>query len=115
MSWYQLAQLDILTGEIGPELKAVVGGKVKIPGFVVPLEQSGEIFLLAPYAGACIHTPTPPANQIVFVEMESTAKAIDPWTWHPIWVTGTLEVTTVSSPYGSAGFKLIGTATEEYK
>ncbi|MEZ9785869.1 DUF3299 domain-containing protein [Vibrio breoganii] len=46
---------------------------VSIPGFVVPLEMEGMLttkFLLVPTAGACIHTPPPPANQTVIVELE---------------------------------------------
>ncbi|MGI9511397.1 MAG: DUF3299 domain-containing protein [Anderseniella sp.] len=43
---------------------------VRIPGYLVPLEFDGETiteFLLVPYAGACVHTPPPPANQIIHV------------------------------------------------
>ncbi|MEZ9846511.1 hypothetical protein BCS98_06455 [Vibrio breoganii] len=46
---------------------------LSIPGFVVPLEMEGMLttkFLLVPTAGACIHTPPPPANQTVIVELE---------------------------------------------
>jgi uncharacterized protein len=42
----------------------------KLAGFVVPLDNTQEgirEFLLVPYFGACIHTPPPPANQIVHV------------------------------------------------
>ena len=43
---------------------------VRIAAFIVPLEdnmQESDEFLLVPYFGACIHTPPPPANQIVLV------------------------------------------------
>ncbi len=46
---------------------------VSIPGFLVPLEMEGMLttkFLLVPTAGACIHTPPPPANQTVIVELK---------------------------------------------
>ncbi|MEZ9925468.1 hypothetical protein BCV02_13390 [Vibrio breoganii] len=46
---------------------------VSIPGFLVSLEMEGMLttkFLLVPTAGACIHTPPPPANQTVIVELE---------------------------------------------
>lgn len=46
---------------------------VTIPGYVVPLEFDGvrtTKFLLVPFAGACIHTPPPPANQTIIVEIE---------------------------------------------
>ncbi|CAH0530366.1 DUF3299 domain-containing protein [Vibrio hippocampi] len=47
--------------------------KVTIPGFVVPLEMDGMLttkFLLVPIAGACIHTPPPPANQTIIVDID---------------------------------------------
>ncbi|MEZ8602983.1 DUF3299 domain-containing protein [Vibrio splendidus] len=46
---------------------------VTIPGFVVPLEMDGMLttkFLLVPIAGACIHTPPPPANQTIIVDID---------------------------------------------
>ncbi len=50
------------------------GQRVKIPGFVVPLEsdEGGKMteFFLVPYFGACIHVPPPPPNQIVYVTLE---------------------------------------------
>ena len=50
------------------------GQIVRLPGFVVPIEYSGnsvKAFILVPFLGACIHVPPPPANQLVFV---TTAK-----------------------------------------
>ena len=50
------------------------GQIVRLPGFVVPIEYSGNsvtAFILVPFLGACIHVPPPPANQLVFV---TTAK-----------------------------------------
>ncbi|PMO63700.1 hypothetical protein BCT04_15225 [Vibrio breoganii] len=44
-----------------------------IPGYVTPLEMDGTKvtkFFLVPTAGACIHTPPPPANQIIYVEFD---------------------------------------------
>ena len=57
-----------------PELN---GCEVRLPGYLVPLEgQAGEWkeFLLVPYFGACIHSPPPPANQIVHVKAAIPAK-----------------------------------------
>jgi hypothetical protein len=50
-----------------PELN---GKLLALPGFVLPLEYKDKKvteFLLVPWVGACIHTPPPPANQIVHV------------------------------------------------
>ena len=62
-----------------PVNPAIVGQVVRIPGFVVPLEDSKEglkEFLLVPYFGACIHSPPPPANQIVHVLPKTPAKGL---------------------------------------
>ena len=54
-----------------PVVHELDGQKVRLPGFVVPLDfEDTEIseFLLVPYFGACIHVPPPPSNQIVYVK-----------------------------------------------
>ena len=46
------------------------GQVVRLPGFIVPIEYSGDsvtAFILVPFLGACVHVPPPPANQLVFV------------------------------------------------
>ena len=56
-----------------PTVHAMNGRNVRLPGYVVPLEATAgalKEFLLVPYFGACIHTPPPPANQIVHVTTE---------------------------------------------
>ena len=48
----------------------ILGQSVRLPGYVVPLEDLAagiKEFLLVPYFGACVHSPPPPANQIVHV------------------------------------------------
>ena len=83
------------------------GRKVRLPGFVLPLDQAGESLkrmLLVPYFGACIHTPPPPSNQIVqvdFAKPQSGLKTMD-----PVWVSGTLEVFRSDSPWGAVGYRL---------
>ena len=55
------------------------GARVRLPGYVVPLEEvKGELkeFLLVPYFGACIHSPPPPANQIVHVRVVHAAEGL---------------------------------------
>ena len=52
---------------------ALVGKKIRIDGFMVPLEfdygeaLTVEEFVLVPDAGMCIHVPPPPPNQMIFV------------------------------------------------
>ncbi len=53
----------------GPNTE-LVGKSVRLPGYIVPLVfNKSEVteFLFVPVAGSCVHTPTPPANQIVHV------------------------------------------------
>src|SRR6187399_1445007 len=72
VDWRTLRGLNYRTGEKTEALQKVDGKKVKVPGFMVPLEDEEEMvteFLLVPYVGACIHTPPPPPNQIVLVRM----------------------------------------------
>jgi ABC-type nickel/cobalt efflux system permease component RcnA len=50
------------------------GRQVSMPGYALPLEYSGTKiteFLLVPWVGACIHTPPPPPNQIVYVKSKN--------------------------------------------
>jgi len=56
--------------DTAPAEPSLDGTNIKISGFAVPLEDKGDgivEFLLVPYFGACIHTPPPPANQIIHV------------------------------------------------
>lgn len=69
---------------------------IRIPGFIVPLEFDENFvvteFFLVPYFGACLHSPPPPPNQIVFVKLNEGVKVES--LEQPFWVTGL--VTTVS-------------------
>ena len=85
----------------------LIGETVRIPGFVVPLEfrdLKAVEFLLVPTAGACIHTPPPPANQIVHVRYP---EGIEVKTlYDAVWVSGQIaaeqSVQTVSYVDGVA-------------
>jgi len=108
VTWRMLGQLNYVTGEMSAELAALDGRLVKIPGFGVPLEDwasTASEFLLVPYVGACIHTPPPPANQLVYVAMEPGKRArLDGWA--PIWIEGTLRIESLMSYYGEVGFRV---------
>lgn len=46
--------------------------EIVLDGYVLPLTWQGDRvteFLLVPWIGACIHTPPPPSNQIIFVSV----------------------------------------------
>ena len=117
VDWRLLASLDYRTGEVGPELAALSGTLVKVPGFTVPLEDwatSVTEFLLVPYVGACIHTPPPPPNQLVYIEMDRGQRAeLDGW--NPVWVEGVLEIEMTTSVYGNVGFTITGQRVYPYE
>ena len=58
----------------------VVGKRIQIDGFMVPLEfdygegLTVEEFVLVPDAGMCIHVPPPPPNQMIFVKLKNQKK-----------------------------------------
>ncbi|MCW5966727.1 MAG: DUF3299 domain-containing protein, partial [Bryobacterales bacterium] len=77
VTWSMLRKFNYRTGDISEELKALDKKLVRVPGFIVPLEDSATEateFLLVPYQGACIHVPPPPPNQIVHVMMAKGKK-----------------------------------------
>jgi len=91
------------------------GAYIKMPGFIIPLDVSPEgvtEFILVPYVGACIHTPPPPANQLVMVNAEQ------PWSgdlWDPVWVTGIMRTQLQSTNLGQTGYSIAADAMEVYE
>lgn len=68
------------------------GKTVRMPGFIVPIEfdgLKGTDFLLVPYAGACIHLPPPPANQIVRISYPQGFEVEN--IQYPVWVEGKIK------------------------
>lgn len=110
MEWRVLRGLNVKTGEITPQVKAYEGGSVKIPGYMVPFDDDDDKvsqFVLVPVAGMCIHTPPPPPNQMILVEMSGEAKLVD---WNrQIMVYGHLEIEQTQSPYGAVAYKMNAT------
>ncbi len=117
LTWEELYELDLETGKPSPLLEGLDGQPVKIPGFMVPLDDAATYvreFLLVPYAGACIHVPPPPPNQIVYVTMVDGFETELYW-WDPIWIYGSLEIDPVDHAFGSASYRLDGLRTEIYQ
>jgi hypothetical protein len=91
-----------------PVVTALDGKRVRIGGYVVSLDFDAtrvKEFLLVPFVGACIHVPPPPANQIVYVKSEQGFDVSG--TFDPVWVTGTLKVTTAHTGLAEAGYTLV--------
>lgn len=115
--WRLLRTLDLNTGNVPPELKKIDSVKIRVAGYMVPLDDdddSSDEFLIVPIAGGCIHTPPPPPNQIVQCKM-TTGKKIKIAMWDAQWFEGTLKIAQVQSPYGPASFQLKVTLVEPYK
>lgn len=93
--------------DTAPTVSALDGALVKMPGYVVPLEQTKEglkEFLLVPYFGACIHTPPPPANQIVHVRSARPMTGFA--SMAAVWVSGTMRTLRRDSGMGVSGYQL---------
>jgi hypothetical protein len=98
-----------------PVERSLDGERIRIPGFVIPLERTGNKvreFLLVPYFGACIHTPPPPSNQIIHVrvaEPVSNMRIMD-----TMWVRGVMQVGKMDTEMGEAGYQLKADRVESY-
>jgi uncharacterized protein len=111
----QLMQDMRATWDNAPTNGRLDGTVVRLAGYAVPLEVvKGDIreFLLVPYFGACIHTPPPPANQIVHVVADKPLKGMR--MMDAIWVTGTLRIQRQDSAMGNSGYAIEGGTLERY-
>ncbi len=84
------------------------GAEIRIPGYVVPFDFSAEglytEFLLVPYFGACIHSPPPPPNQIIYVTADEPVEIGD--IWSPIFAEGELAARRHLNDTGNAAYTL---------
>jgi hypothetical protein len=91
------------------------GAAVRIPGYVVPLDESKRgvrEFLLVPYFGACIHTPPPPSNQIIHVTLRQPVGGVH--SMDAVWVHGTLHAQRSDSSMGMSSYAMSAMAVEHY-
>ena len=82
-------QRKLAATEPNPDL---LGKLVRLPGYLLPLEmvdQKAIEFLLVPTVGACIHTPPPPANQMVFVRYVQGFDVDE--LYKPVWISGEMR------------------------
>jgi len=92
-----------------PVNAAIDGKKIKLPGFIAPLENdNGQVteFLLVPYFGACIHVPPPPVNQTVMVTTGPGQGISAEQADLAYWVKGVIKVDRESTDLGSAGYRI---------
>jgi hypothetical protein len=82
-------QRRLAASEPNPDL---LGKTVRLPGYLLPLDivdQKAVEFLLVPTVGACIHTPPPPANQMVFVRYSQGFEVDE--LYKPVWISGEMR------------------------
>jgi hypothetical protein len=92
------------------------GARVRMTGYLVPLDtlQGGlREFLLVPYFGACIHTPPPPANQIVHVTLAQPVMNLR--SMQAVTVNGTLSTQRNDTAMGTSGYTLQASLVEKRK
>jgi uncharacterized protein len=98
-----------------PIARDMIGTTVRIPGYLIPLDKDKDLvksFLIVPYFGACIHSPPPPANQIIDVAPTTPYKGgrmMD-----AVWVTGKLLAVRSDSPFGAVSYKIEAQNVEAY-
>jgi len=101
---------------VNPDLE---GKAITIKGYVAPLDGDAgytKTFLLVPYFGACIHSPPPPSNQVLYVELTGKGMPLSNWDTY-VSVSGSLVVAQTDSALGTAGYQMkadiVQPATEE--
>jgi len=102
--------------DAAPVVAAMDNARIRIAGFVVPLDVEGEAmheFLLVPYFGACIHTPPPPANQVIHVTLATPTKGVR--MMDAIWLTGVMHTTSSDTGMGTAGYRMDGQSVRPYQ
>lgn len=98
-----------------PTRTELKGQRVRLPGYVVPLDMVGDKlqdFLLVPYFGACVHSPPPPANQIVHITLKKP-QALR--TMDVVWVTGVMDLERQDTGMGVSGYNIRADGVEPYK
>jgi hypothetical protein len=106
-------QQALVSTEVNTDMN---GAKVRIPGFIVPLEfdeqQTVTQFFLVPYFGACLHMPPPPPNQIILVDSSQGIQLEELYV--PFWISGEMRTTLVENDMATAAYSLEMAAYEVY-
>jgi len=104
--------------DTAPVNNSMNGKYIKIAGYIAPLEYTEnrkiKEFFLVPYFGGCIHSPPPPANQIIYVRSKN---GIDFETMEGgAMLSGKLEIkSTAKKDMGVAGYFMQLDNIEVYK
>lgn len=88
---------------------------VRLTGYPVMLTEdsaAARTIILAPYYGACIRSPSPPANQMVLVSLKRPLpKNMEQ---RPIWIVGKMVTLATSTPYGKVAYLMLDAQWEAY-
>jgi uncharacterized protein len=86
----------------------VLGQRVKLAGYVVPIEidDAGQLteFLFVPYFGACLHMPAPPRNQIIFGKLSQPMPEVN--MFEAYWLEGTLAANTYEGELATSSYEM---------
>ena len=99
-----------------PTVTELEGTSIRIPGYIVPLDENhGQLkeFLLVPYFGACIHSPPPPANQIIHVFAKTPIKGFK--AMDTVWISGPITQGRKDSYMGVSGYEVNADAVARYE
>jgi len=102
--------------DAAPANESINRKPIRIAGFLVPLEwgdKNLKEFLLVPYFGACIHTPPPPANQIIHVIANPPAKGMQ--AMEAVWVEGVIEIGLADTDMGRSSYRMQASKVTRYK
>ena len=92
------------------------GAYIKMPGYILPIDLSSAgiiSFVLVPYVGACIHTPPPPPNQLVFVTTQTPWPSDD--LWEAVWITGLMRNQIQTTEVAETGYSITADAIKVYE
>ena len=88
---------------------------VRMTGYPIMLTPGDGLvrtILLVPYMGACIHKPSPPANQMVMVSFKpGLPRNLDT---SALWITGKLHNLPSSTPYGRVAYTMTDASWQRY-
>ena len=93
------------------------GKKIRIPGFIVPLEFENEEmviqFFFVPFFGACLHLPPPPPNQIILVDFPEGVPLKSLYT--AFWISGELKTSLIEKDIATAAYTMTMDLYEVYR
>lgn len=87
--------------------KAMDGKKVKLSGYIVPIDSDGEnitTFLFFPNQAACIHVPASPANQTIYVKAVKDNGVLMEDVYENIMVYGIIKLQHTEIATGTASY-----------